>query len=138
VALEGKTLRGSRKQGAPGVPRLSALALQVGVTLAQQAVTDKTHESTAVETVLGQMVLKGRVVTMDALLTQTAVAQPLVDAGGDDVMLVKANQPQLRSDIELIFAEPPVGDHQEPAECLSGKYPLPQPGSGRVDRHGKG
>ena len=118
VALDGKTLRGSRKQGAPGVHLLSALAHPVGVTRAQQAVADKTNEITAVETVLGQMVLKGRVVTMDALLTQTAVAQTIVDAGGDYVMIVKANQPQLRSDIELIFAEPPVGDHQETAHTI--------------------
>jgi len=127
VALDGKTLRGSRKQGAPGVHLLSALAHQVGVTLAQQAVADKTNEITAVETVLGQMVLTGRVVTMDALLTQTAVAQTIVDAGGDYVMIVKANQPQFRSDIELIFAEPPVGDHQETAETL-------EIGHGRIEQ----
>jgi hypothetical protein len=83
VALDGKTLRGSRKQGAPGVHLLAALAHQVGVTLAQQAVADRTNEITAVETVLSQLVLTGRVVTMDALLTQTAVAQSIVDAGGD-------------------------------------------------------
>ena len=118
VAPDGKTLRGSRQQGAPGVHRLSALAHQVGVTLAQQAVAEKTNEITAVETVLGQRVLKGRVVTMDARLTQTAVARTIVDAEGDDVMSVKANPPQRRSDIELIFAEPPVGDHQETAETL--------------------
>jgi predicted transposase YbfD/YdcC len=119
VALDGKTLRGSRKQGAPGGHLLSALAHHVGVTLAQQAVADKTNEITVVETVLGQLVLAGRVVTMDALLTQTAVAQTIVDAGGDDVMIVKANQPQLRSDIELIFAEPPVGDLQATAETIA-------------------
>ena len=118
VALDGKTLRGSRTPGAPGVHRLSALAHQVGVTLAQQAVADKTNESTAVETVLSQRVLTGRVVTMDALLTQTAVAQTIVEAGGDDVMIVKANPPQRRADIELIFAEPPVGDHQETADSI--------------------
>ena len=118
VALDGKTLRGSRKHGAPGVHRLSALAHQVGLTLAQQAVAEKTNEIPAVETVLGQMVLKGRVVTMAALLTQTAVAQTIVDAGGDDVMIVTANPPQLRSDIELSVAEPPVGDPQETAETL--------------------
>ena len=118
MALDGKTLRGSRKHGAPGVHRLSALAHQVGVTRAPQAVADKTNEITAVETVLGQRVLKGRVVTMDALLTQTAVAQTIVDAEGDDVMIVKANPPQRRSDIELICAEPPVGDHHETAETL--------------------
>jgi hypothetical protein len=50
VALDGKTLRGAKKQGAPGTHLLSALAHQVGVTLAQHAVDDKTNEITAVET----------------------------------------------------------------------------------------
>jgi hypothetical protein len=118
VALDGKTLRGSREHGAPGGHLRSALAHQVGVPRAQQAVADQTNESTAVETVLGQMVRKGRVVTMAALLTQTAVAQTSVDAGGDDVMIVTAHHPQRRSDIELIVAAPPVGDHQETAETL--------------------
>ena len=51
VALDGKTLRGSKKQGAPGTHLLSALAHQVGVTLPQRAVDDKTNEITAVETI---------------------------------------------------------------------------------------
>jgi hypothetical protein len=53
-ALDGKTLRGSKKQGAPGTHLLSALAHHVGVTLAQHAVDDKTNEITAVETILHQ------------------------------------------------------------------------------------
>jgi predicted transposase YbfD/YdcC len=118
VARDGKTLRGSRTHGAPGVHLLSALAHQVGVTMAQQAVAAKTNEIMAVETVLSQLVLTGRVVTMDALLTQTAVAQTIVEAGGDDVMVVNANQPHLRADIALIFAEPPVGDYQETADTI--------------------
>ena len=61
VALDGKTLRGSRKQGAPGVHLLSALSHHLGLTLAQQAVDDKTNEITQVETVLHQLVLQGRV-----------------------------------------------------------------------------
>ena len=51
VALDGKTLRGARKQGAPGVHLLSALSHHLGLTLAQQAVDDKTNEITQVETV---------------------------------------------------------------------------------------
>ena len=82
---------------------LSALSLHVGLTLAQQAVDDKTNEITHVETVLRQLVLQDRVVTMDALLTQRHVAQTIVDEGGDYVMIVKENQPQLRADIELVF-----------------------------------
>ncbi len=118
VALDGKTLRGSKKQGAPGTHLLSALAHQVGVTLAQHAVDDKTNEITAVETLLHHLVLEGRIVTMDALLTQRHVAQTIVDKGGDYVMIVKENQPRLRADIELVFTLPPVGDRQETARTI--------------------
>ena len=118
VALDGKTLRGSRKQGAPGVHLLSALSHHVGLTLAQQAVDAKTNEITQVETVWRQRVLKDRVITMDALLTQRPVAQTMVDEGGDDVMIVKEHQPQLRADIALVFPLPPAGDRQESARTV--------------------
>ena len=118
MALDGKTLRGSKKQGAPGTHLLSALAHHVGVTLAQHAVDNKTNEITAVEPLLCQLVLEGRIVTMDALLTQRHVAQTIVDKGGDYVMIVKDNQPQLRADIELVFALPPAGDRQETARTV--------------------
>src|SRR3954469_19289537 len=118
VALDGKTLRGSRKQGAPGVHLLSALSHHVGLTLTQQAVDAKTNEITQVETVLRQIVLKDRVVTMDALRTQRHVAQTIVDEGGDDVMIVKEHQPQLRADIALGFTLPPAGDRQETARTV--------------------
>src|SRR6266853_86268 len=113
MAVDGKTLRGSKKQGAPGTHLLSILAHRLGVTLTQQAVAAKTNEIKEVETVLSQIVLTGRVVTMDALLTQRAVAQTMVDAGGDYVMIVKETPPQLKADIELVFTLPPAGDRQE-------------------------
>ena len=119
MALDGKTLRGSKKQGAPGTHLLSALAHHVGVTLAQQGVDDKTNEITTVEPLLCQLVLEGRSATMDALLTQRHVAQTIVDKGGDYVMIVKDNQPQLRADIELVFALPPAGDRQETARTMA-------------------
>jgi predicted transposase YbfD/YdcC len=118
IALDGKTLRGSKKQGAPEIHLLSALAHQVGVTLAQYAVDAKTNEITAVEPVLQHLVLEGRIVTMDALLTQRHIAQTIVDQGGDYVMIVKENQPQLRADIELVFTLPPVGDRQATAQTV--------------------
>jgi len=127
IALDGKTLRGSRKQGAPGVHLLSALSHHLGLTLAQQAVDAKTNEITQVETVLRQLVLKDRVVTMDALLTQRHIAQTIVDQGGDYVMIVKENQPQLRADIELVFMLPPAGDRQETARTVDS-------GHGRIEQ----
>jgi predicted transposase YbfD/YdcC len=112
IAVDGKTLRGSKKQGAPETPLLSVVTHRGGLTLTQQAVAAKTTEITEVETVFGKIVLAGRIVTMDALLTQRQVAQTIGAAGGDYVMIVKDNQPQLKADIELVFTLPPVGDRQ--------------------------
>jgi len=83
MAVDGKTLRGSKKQGAPGTHLLSVLSHRLGRTLTQQAVDVKTNEIKAIETVLAQIVLKGRVRTMDALWTQRQVAQTIRDKGGD-------------------------------------------------------
>jgi predicted transposase YbfD/YdcC len=130
IAIDGKTLRGSQKQGAPGVHLLSALAHRVGVTLAQQAVDDKTNEIPVAVEMLRHLVLEGRIVTMDALLTQREIAQQIVDAGGDYVMVVKENQPQLLDDIETVFALPPMsGERRTVAETLD-------LGHGRIEQRG--
>lgn len=126
MAVDGKTLRGSKKQGAPGTHLLSVLSHRLGLTLTQQAVDAKTNEIKAIETVLEQIVLTGRVLTMDALLTQRQVAQTIVDQGGDYVMIVKDNQPQLKADIELVFTLPPAGDCQESVRTV-------EVGHGRVE-----
>ena len=83
IAIDGKTERGSKKQGAPGTHLLSALSHRLGLTLAQQAVDDKTNEISAIEDLLDVLVLKGRVVTVDALNTQRFVAQTILDWDGD-------------------------------------------------------
>lgn len=107
VALDGKTLRGSRKQGAAGTHLLSALSPRLGLTVAQVAVDDKTNAIGAVQSVLHHLLLTGRVITVDALLTQRAVAQTVVEHGGDYVMVAKDNQLRLRQAIEAILATPP-------------------------------
>ena len=83
IAVDGKTLRGSKKQGAPETHVVSVLAHRVGLTLPQPAVAAKTHEIKEVETVCGESVLAGRIVPMDTLLTQRQVAPTIREAGGD-------------------------------------------------------
>jgi hypothetical protein len=106
---------------------LSALAHHVGLTLAQQAVDDKTTEGTQVETMVRQLVLTGRVLTMAALLPQRHVAQTIVDAGGDDVMIVKDHQPRRRADIELVLTLPLAGDHQDTARTIDSGHGRSEP-----------
>ena len=60
LALDGKTLRGSQKQGAPGAHLLSALGHRLGLTLAQHAVADKTNEIPVVMALLRQAAISRR------------------------------------------------------------------------------
>ena len=83
MAIDGKTLRGSRQQGAPAAHWLSVLSHRLGLTLWQQAVADKTNEIPVLEDVLQRLVVEGRVLTVDAVLTQRAIAQRIVEGGGD-------------------------------------------------------
>lgn len=123
IAIDGKTLRGSRKQGAPGAHLLSAVSHRVGLTLGQVAVDEKTNEIPLAPTLLASLVLKGRVVTMDALLTQREVARAVLAGGGDYLMLVKENQPQLCADIATVFTSPP-----SPPTRLGTAPPAPRSG----------
>lgn len=106
VAMDGKTLRGSRKQGAPLTHLLSAVSHRLGLTLGQVAVGDKTNEITALHTLLAGLLLDGQVVTLDALLTQQKIAQAILAAKADYIMIVKENQPALYEAIALTFQDP--------------------------------
>jgi predicted transposase YbfD/YdcC len=123
IALDGKTLRGSRKRGAVDTHLLSAVSQRLGVVLGQVAVADKTNEIPTAPEVLAQLVLTGRVVTVDALLTQTALADTILAQGGDYLMVVKDNQPTLATDLATLFADPeaPVTSAEETA-LHGGRY----------------
>jgi predicted transposase YbfD/YdcC len=128
VALDGKTLRGSRKQGAPGAHLLSALSHRLGLTLGQAAIPTKKGEQTALYTLLDSLLIQGRVLTMDSLHTSRRVARTIAKRGGFYVMIVKKNQPQLREDIVTLFAEPEMV--QDTFTCAE----TTQSGHGRVER----
>lgn len=110
IAIDGKTLRGAARRGANPVHLLAAVCHQLKIVLAQVAVEDKTNEITAVIPLLRSLVLEGRLVTMDALLTQREVAQEILARKGDYLMVVKENQPQLFQDIAICFDSEPLAD----------------------------
>jgi predicted transposase YbfD/YdcC len=112
IAMDGKTLRGTRTDTLPGLHLLAAVSHRLGLTLGQIPVGEKTNEIPLAHTLLAGLLLDGKVLTMDALLTQRAIAQDIVDHGGDYVMVVKDNQPTLRADIALLFATPDAADLQ--------------------------
>lgn len=105
VALDGKSLRGSLKQAATIAHLLSAVTHGMGLTLSQVGVSGKTNEIPLALELLEGLLLEGRVFTMDALLTQRAIASLICEGGGDYIMAVKDNQPTLAADIALMFED---------------------------------
>jgi predicted transposase YbfD/YdcC len=112
ISLDGKTLRGTIPPGQTrGVHLLAAYLPEAGVVLMQVEVESKENEIPAALTVLQALDLNGKIVRGDALLTQRALSDHIVAAGGDYVWTVKENQPQLREDIVATF---------QPAPCAPG------------------
>ncbi len=112
VAVDGKTVRGvpghlrhlEDGEYVPGLHLVAASAHQAGAVLAQVRAPGKGQELAAVSGVLAAVPLAGRVVTGDALLTQRAVCQQVLDAGGDYVLPVKENQPALHESLTRLFS----------------------------------
>lgn len=109
VAVDGKTLRGVHghvEQGeyVPGLHLVAAYTHRAQAVLAQVRAPGKGQELAATQAVLTQVPLAGRVVTGDALLTQRALCQQVLDGGGDYVLPVKGNQPALRESLTQAFS----------------------------------
>jgi hypothetical protein len=103
VAIDGKTLRGARRDSGGQVHLLSALLHGTGVILGQCEVEEKSNEIPAAPQLLDRLELKGLTVTADALHTQRELADFLVNQGADYVFTVKDNQPTLKRDIADLF-----------------------------------
>lgn len=108
LALDGKTLRGAANRGARAAHLLAAFSHQLQTVVGQVAVDSKTNEITMVVELLDLLMVQGRLLTMDALLTQRAIAQAIIDRGADYLMVVKDNQSQLLTDLRICFQEDPL------------------------------
>ncbi|MDY3557422.1 ISAs1 family transposase, partial [Gemmata sp. JC717] len=100
IALDGKTLRGSRDGEVPGAHRVAAYAPAARAVLAQVRVDAKTNEHKAALTLLGIVPVAGSVLTGDAMFGPRDLAQQVIAGGGHYVLVAKDNQPGLVSDIE--------------------------------------
>jgi predicted transposase YbfD/YdcC len=110
LALDGKTVRGAAVVGPDGTRQAPHLLSVSGhtsqETLIQVPVDGKTNEIPVAHALLPYLPLRGRLITADALHTQTDFAQGVLDQGGDYLLCVKGNQPTLYAAIALAFADP--------------------------------
>lgn len=110
VAIDGKTLRGSASATMAPLHLVSAGATEAKLSLGEVAVEGKSNEIKALPELLKLLDLKGALVTIDAIGCQKAIAQQIVDKGGDFLLAVKGNQEHLLEDIQETVAKALDGD----------------------------
>lgn len=129
IAIDGKAHRGrlhSTEGGCP-VHAVSLVCQRTGLVLAQEPIAAPNDtergaaELTVAPALLRRISWQGRVLTGDALYCQRALCQQVRDAGGDYVLAVKQNQPQLYGDIDLLFNPPPTLPATGLRDCRQGE-----------------
>lgn len=103
VAIDGKTLKGAMKEHGRSLHLLSLLDQATGSVLSQLKMPPETNEHKAALELLKTIVLKGTVITGDAIFCQRDVCQQIVEGQGNYLFTVKDNQPDLKSAIEADF-----------------------------------
>ena len=123
ISIDGKCLRGSKGDRTSFVHMLSAWCNTNNMVLAQEKVNDKSNEITAIPALLEILMLKGCMVTIDAIGSQRSIAEKIVEAQGDYLLSVKGNQEVLLDDITEAFNHGKIED----------EYTEKQVGHGRVE-----
>jgi predicted transposase YbfD/YdcC len=113
IALDGKTSRRShdRAAGKAALHLVSAFATGEKLVLGQEAVEEKSNETTAIPLLLERLAasgaLAGALVTIDAIACNPTIARGIVDKQADYLLAVKDNQPTLHGEIKSFFDDPP-------------------------------
>ena len=115
VAIDGKSSRRSHDRGAGlgALHLVSAWAADNRLVLAQVATEQKSNEITAIPRLLELLVLKGCIVTIDAMGCQTKIAEQIIDAGADYVLALKGNQSTLAEEVEDAFIDADARDYAD-------------------------
>jgi predicted transposase YbfD/YdcC len=103
IAIDGKALRGSKSSEHRHIHAVSAWACESGITLSQSFVSDKSNEITAIPALLDLLNIEGCVVSIDAMGTQSEIADSIIAKKADYLLSVKGNQKQLHEEIKDHF-----------------------------------
>jgi DDE_Tnp_1-associated/Transposase DDE domain len=106
VAIDGKTLRGSRRLDAKAIHVLSAFSTDLAAVIGDLVVAPDKNEISAALVLLKGLPLDGAIITGDAIFTQREICQHIRDRNGHYLFVVKDNQPALKAGIAEAF-----GDH---------------------------
>lgn len=103
VAIDGKTLRHSFDGEISAIHLISAFLSEDKIVLGQEKVAGKSNEITAIPELIDTLDLNGAIVTIDAMGTQHAIANKIIEKEANYVLALKGNQSSLVEDVKEIF-----------------------------------
>ena len=106
VSLDGKTVKASFDRATASSPLhiLSAWCSQNGGLVVGQLKTDsKSNEITAIPELLPLLMIKGCIVTIDAMGCQTRIAEQILAQGGDYLLTLKGNHRKASTAVKQHF-----------------------------------
>lgn len=104
VAIDGKQARRTKDAKKKPLHVVSAFSAECGLVLGQLACEEKGNEITATPKLLEMLEIKGCIVTIDAIGTQTEIADKITGKG-DYILAREENQKSLYRDVPLYFEE---------------------------------
>jgi predicted transposase YbfD/YdcC len=109
VAIDGKAVRGAFERGRRSTPLhlVNVWAADQRLALAQRLAPNRNEVAGALE-VVGLLSLEGCIVTADAMHCHAAMAQAVLDRGGDYALALKDNQPVLLAEAEALLNKVPA------------------------------
>jgi predicted transposase YbfD/YdcC len=104
IAIDGKTLCGSRHKNRKAIHIVSAFMHEEGIIVGQKKVSEKSNEITAIPLLLDEINIEGCTVTIDAMGCQKNIAAKIIEKKADYVLSLKGNQGNLHEEIERFFS----------------------------------
>ena len=104
LAIDGKVLRATSSQEHP-VHQLSCYEVTTGRVLWHCNVQEKHNEISELRPFLTTELVKGRILSLDAMHTQRALCAQVHQLEGNYLLIAKENQPTLREDIADYFED---------------------------------
>jgi predicted transposase YbfD/YdcC len=132
LAVDGKTARRShdRGKGLGALHSVSVWASEFGLSLGQVACAEKSNEITAIPELLRLVDIKGAIITIDAMGTQKAIAEQIINSEADYVLALKGNQGTLHEAVIDYIDEQSKNDF---ADVTVGRHVTNEKGHGREE-----
>lgn len=110
VAIDGKTIRGSfdNQNETSAIHIVNAWISTNSLILGQLKTNAKSNEITAIPELLDMLLVKGCIITIDAMGCQRDIAEKIIDKKADYVLALKGNQPELYENVVQWFNEAEV------------------------------